>query len=104
MTREQRAKQFAPFDALKGLHEAMREKEEKHLREEKKTLSEDLMNENSYVLLNLKVGDAVSVKYYLNGHYVKEDGIVSKIRHDLSYLEIKNITISYGDIYSIEKL
>lgn len=27
MSREKRAKQFAPFDTLKGLHKALREKE-----------------------------------------------------------------------------
>lgn len=27
MTRKDRAKQFLPFDAMKGLHEAMRDKE-----------------------------------------------------------------------------
>lgn len=30
-----------PFDAMKGLKEALREREERHLREEKRELSED---------------------------------------------------------------
>ena len=30
MPRNERAKQFAPFDALKGLKDAMREKEREH--------------------------------------------------------------------------
>jgi len=38
-----RARQFLPFDALKGLQEALREKEIEY--EEKKDLSEDTLNE-----------------------------------------------------------
>ena len=46
-----RAKQFLPFDALKGLQEALREKEIEY--EEKKDLSEDTLNElnNKFCLL-----------------------------------------------------
>ena len=39
MNKVARAKQFLPFDALKGLQEALREKEREY--EEKKDLSED---------------------------------------------------------------
>ena len=41
MTAIERAKQFMPFDAMKGLNEALREREEKHLRVEKRELSEE---------------------------------------------------------------
>ena len=40
-SRADRAKQFLPFDALKGLQEALREKEIEN--EEKKELSEEIM-------------------------------------------------------------
>ena len=41
MTRAERAKLFAPFDAMKGLQEALRDREERHLRVEKHEISED---------------------------------------------------------------
>lgn len=36
MPRSQRAKQFAPFDALTGLSEKLREAEEQHAREQER--------------------------------------------------------------------
>ena len=41
MTRAERAKLFAPFDAMKGLQEALRDREERHLRVEKHEISEE---------------------------------------------------------------
>ena len=41
MMREERAKQFAPFDAMKGLQEALRDREERHSRVEKLEISEE---------------------------------------------------------------
>ena len=41
MTRQERAKQFMPFDAMKGLQEALRAREEQHARVEKRELSEE---------------------------------------------------------------
>ena len=45
MTQSDRAKQFMPFDAMKGLKEALRDREERHSRVEKRDLSEDTMAE-----------------------------------------------------------
>ena len=104
MTREQRAKQFAPFDSLKGLQEALREKEAKHLLEDKKEISEDLIEINSRVLFSLESGEHVAVKYYFNGHYLNETGIVENNDRNKGNIKIKNIVISYDDIYTIEKI
>ena len=41
MMREQRAKQFMPFDAMKGLAEALRDREERHSRVQKHGVSEE---------------------------------------------------------------
>ena len=41
MNRQERAKQFMPFDALKGLKEALKAKEEKLTRVAKRELSEE---------------------------------------------------------------
>lgn len=43
VNRVARAKQFLPFDALKGLQEAIREKEVEY--EEKRDLAEDTLND-----------------------------------------------------------
>lgn len=39
MPRSQRAKQFAPFDALTGLSERLRQAEEEHEREQERTVN-----------------------------------------------------------------
>ena len=41
MMREQRAKQFMPFDAMKGLAEALKDREERHSRVQKHGVSEE---------------------------------------------------------------
>ena len=41
MTRENRAKQFMPFDAMKGLAEALKDREERHSRVQKHGVSEE---------------------------------------------------------------
>ena len=41
MMREERAKQFQPFDAMIGLQEALRDREERHSRVERHEISEE---------------------------------------------------------------
>ena len=63
MPRSERAKQFAPFDALKGLHRALRLKEFEHERIEKEDLSDEKISEISEILNNLKFKDKVKIDY-----------------------------------------
>ena len=53
MTQAERAKQFAPFDAMKGLQEALRDREERHARVERHDISEEDIERNSSVLAKL---------------------------------------------------
>lgn len=53
MTQAERAKQFAPFDAMKGLQEALRDREERHARVERHDISEEDIERNSSVLAML---------------------------------------------------
>ena len=54
MTREARAKQFMPFDAMKGLQEALRDREERHTRVQRRELSGDELEENRRTLARLE--------------------------------------------------
>ena len=54
MIREERAKQFMPFDAMKGLQEALRDREERHARVERTEISEEKTDANSAVLLKIE--------------------------------------------------
>ena len=62
-----RARQFLPFDALKGLQEALREKEIEY--EEKKELSEDTLNNLNDKFNQLDNGRLVKITFYKNGKY-----------------------------------
>lgn len=42
MPRIKRAAQFAPFDALKGLHDALERKREEHINKQKGKIVEDM--------------------------------------------------------------
>ncbi len=70
MSRQERAKQFAPFDALRGLREALKRKEEEHERCERKELSEESMAEIAATLNELCAGDNVEVTFFDEGRYV----------------------------------
>ena len=72
-----RARQFMPFDALKGLQEALREKEREV--ENRKELSEESLLELDEQLKRVKIGDMVNIKFYKNQRYVEKRGIVTAI-------------------------
>lgn len=62
MSASRRAKQFAPFDALKGLKEAIAEKE--RIPTPRRILAEDALVELNETLSQLRKGSIVTVVYY----------------------------------------
>lgn len=96
-----RAKQFLPFDALKGLQEALREKENEY--EEKKELSEETLNELDSVFNRIEIGSIVNIKYYKNREYVEIKGIVTKIDYIKKKIILNNEkNINIADIIFIK--
>ena len=77
LSREERARQFLPFDALKGFNEALREKEKEY--EEKKELSEEEINKISEKLKTLEKGNIIRITHYLNKKYVTEIIVIKEI-------------------------
>jgi len=103
MTREERAKQFMPFDAMKGLKEALLDREEKHTRVKRHDISEEQQKKNSEVLLSLKKYELVSVNYYANFHDIKKDGRITELNLPFRYIKIDDERIAFEDIYCIAK-
>ena len=101
MTREERARQFMPFDAMKGLQEALRDREERHSRTERREISEELLEQNTRVMQRLKKGMTVTVLYYRAFHDVKRSGRVTDINNTYKYLKLEEEQIYFDDIYSI---
>ena len=96
-----RAAQFLPFDALKGLSEEIQSRIEKRSRIERKELSEERQEEISSVLCKINKGTTVKVEFYSCGHYYKEEGLVLCINFPYHYLIIGQEKIFVDDIYEI---
>ena len=102
MNREDRAKQFAPFEALKGLRDALREKEIERERIKKKDLSDEKSAEIQKNLFKIGKGSQVILKYYENGAYREIEGVVDKKDIVFMYLLINGEKISFEDLYHLE--
>ena len=100
MPREERAKQFMPFAALKGYPEALRKKEK--IIVPKIELSEDASEELDRKLRQVCKPDIITVVYFNKGEYLKQTGIVSRIDASAQVLKIVNTKIRFDDILNIE--
>lgn len=94
-----RAKQFMPFDALKGFREAIREKEIEI--EEKSVLEEDRSNDINNTLENLKVGKRIEITYYEEYHYITKIIDIKKLSLQSRKIILNNQIIYFDDIKDI---
>lgn len=99
MSREDRAKQFMPFAALKGYPEALRKKEK--IVVPKAEVSEEYAEALDRKLRQVKKNDIITVVYFCNDEYLKKTGMVSRIDDTARVLKIVNTKISFDDIYDI---
>lgn len=95
----ERAKIFMPFDALKGLREALREKEK--IVTNKVDLSQDDIEEISKTLSQIQKRQMVSATYYDGENYTKIVGLVAKIDTISKTLTIVQTNIKFEDILEI---
>ena len=100
MTNLERAKQFAPFAALKGFEEYIHDMERETT--ERVILAEDAAQELDLMLQSVKVEDTVSVTYYKNGQYITADGTVKRIDQIEGYIQVGIIQIPTEDILSVQ--
>lgn len=96
-----RAAQFMPFDALKGLQEELRKREELHSRAEKREMDEETLNKISVMLGRIRKGDHIAVDFFYNGHSLKTNGNVVDKKLTEKILVLDNISIDFEDIYRI---
>ena len=94
-----RAKQFLPFEALKGFKEAIKMIENKG--DTKKELSEDNKNDINNILKKLDKGNKVKVKYYYLTEYIEVISNFLKIDEITKVLYLKDTKINIEDIISI---
>lgn len=96
-----RAKQFAMFDAFKGLKEALAAKE--RIPTPRKTLSADRIEELNRTITNLTIGQLVTVVYYCGykEDYCQLTGSVVKVDLFWNSLQIGSTIIDFSEIYEI---
>lgn len=102
MPTEQRAKQFAPFDAVVGLRQALKEKEK--IRVSRKEISEDMEKEIELTLKNLKSDSIITIVFYdaLEENYIQLTGEFKKLNAQKRFIQIENCYIFFEDIYSVK--
>ena len=96
-----RAAQFLPFDALKGLSEELQSRIDRRSKMERIELSEEQQQLISDELNRLQVGSRVRINFYINGHYIDIEGSVEKFDTLHRYLVIGQRKIFYSDIHDI---
>ena len=101
LTREERAKLFAPFDAMKGLKEALRDREERHSRVARHEISEEQAEENSRVILKLERGMTVEVYCHHAFHDVIIRGRVTGLDLARKMLSLDGENILFDDVYAV---
>ncbi len=91
-SRDFRAKQFLPFDALKGFQEALRKKEIEYI--PKKELSEDIKEELGEMLSSLDSGENIRVKYYnisKNEYFLGKVKKIDKIKRKIIFQDASEV-------------
>lgn len=94
-----RAKQFVPFAALKGLPEALSAKE--RITVDKIELSPEMAEELDRRMHLLQKGNIATVVYFHKDEYIKITGMVTRIDTTCRLLQIVNTKIHFADIYEV---
>ena len=95
-----RAKQFLPFESLKGFKEMLLLAEIP--KESKKDLLEDECNILNTIILKLKKDMNVTISYYYEVEYVKTTGIIKKIDFIHKKVYLLDGIINFDDIVYIQ--
>lgn len=103
MSMNDRARQFLPFDAQKGLKEAIRLKEIEYERIKKRDISEEKCVEISDTLFKIEKNDLVSVTYFNNGEYLNIKGKI-KLKIEEGIIEVDKNKIDINDIFDLKLL
>lgn len=104
MPPSRRAKIFSAFDALKGLREALAEKEQ--IPELRRELSCDAVEELNRTLTALQKGQQITVVYYCSyeQHYRQLTGPVTRIDAYWRMLYVGDVGIEFGEIWELTVL
>lgn len=102
MPASQRAKQFMPFAAVKGLEEAILEQEQSLHRTERIEIGEEQAQKINRELNHLEKGKNVSVKVYCDGRYHTIQGVVEWINTAKGTMRVSGVLVPFDGIAKIE--
>ena len=91
-----------PFDAMKGLKEALMVREERHSRVEKRELSEDTIEYISSILARVEVGMEAEILHYRANHEVVTKGKVVAVDYAFKFVMLNSEKIYFDNIYDIQ--
>ena len=103
MPRAERAKQFMPFAAVRGLDDALAEKEREMMLTDMPKLSEESLERLDRRLSGLIKGDVVRIAYHRDGERRSVEGILSSIDTVRRELKIGDDAIAFGELLEIDK-
>lgn len=104
MNREDRAHQFQPFEALRGLREELRRRELIATRVPRRRLSQESGEKLSRTLVQIRPGDRVLMEFYDQGHYLLLEATVTGKDSLTRTLTVGQEKIRYEDIYRLKRL
>ena len=99
-SKEERARQFLPFNALTGYYQMILEKQ--RVSEPKKELSEDEAAALSDKLKSLRRHDLVTVTFYDKDAYITKTGMITDIDFTFQTLTVVKTKIAFQDIFDVE--
>ncbi len=99
MPPDKRAAQFLPFQAVKGLDEALLTKEK--IIVPKIELSEESLKELDIKMPEIKKGMIISVVYFCKDEYLKITGMVARLDATARILQVVNTRIPFDDIFDV---
>ncbi len=95
----ERAKQFMPFSALKGLNEALAEKELRY--DEMPHLTDEEVDSINNTLAKIKPHDSIILDFNRFGRNRHIEGAVQRYDTALRAIEVNSVQISFDEIYNI---
>lgn len=99
MPMEKRAAQFLPFQAVKGLDEALLAKEK--IVVPKIELSDEMYEELDKKMHKIKKGRIITCIYFHKGEYLKVTGMVARFDEIARILQIVDTKIPFDDILDV---
>lgn len=98
----ERAKQFAPFAAIRNLEAALQKKRDEIARQQKPELGDDELAEINALIGSFRNGDMIRLRYYANG---KTNTVCGKyLGINTERICLDKLSLPLGSIVSVEKI